>query len=208
MLVEQGVLRIAFTGVGPARSCFSGNSAGISTGGNALLRRITGDCCYADTRNMRVPVVSIMPGPLDGTLTGRAACLRCIEVALLLLIGVAMTVLLSLLSPLRATLLTALALAGLAAVILTEWVSANAGSPLASNLLTVASMFALHTSYGYLTETRAKRQITVRSHQHVLPAPVAELSRPLFESILLRFAACRRNPLGDRSDGAHRFEDK
>ena len=145
---------------------------------------------------------------LDVTVKAQTPCVHRIEVALLLLIGVAMTVLLSLLSPFRATLLNALALAGLVAVIVTESASANPGSPLASNLLTVALLFALHISYGYCIETRAKRRMTVRSHQHVLPAPVAELSRPLFRNIVQRFAALRRNPPGARWDGAHRFEDK
>ncbi len=157
---------------------------------------------------MIVPVVLTMPGLPDVTLTGQTACVRWIEVALLLLIGVAMTVLLFLLSPLRATLLTTLALAGLAAVILADSANANPGLPLASSLLTVALLFALHMSYECFDDTRAKRRISGRSHQHAPPAPAEELSRPLVENILQRFAAYSRTPLADAWDGALRFEYK
>ena len=77
-------------------------------------------------------------GILDCTRKRRPPYLSRAEVALLLLIGLAMTVLLPLLSPLRATLFTALVPTVLVILILTVWSDSNLVLPLASSVLMVA----------------------------------------------------------------------
>ena len=59
---------------------------------------------------------NLIAGLLDGTPHQRSPCVLVAELASLLLIGIAMTVLLILLSPLRATLFTVLASMGLVAL--------------------------------------------------------------------------------------------
>jgi len=82
------------------------------------------------------------------------------EVVLQLLIGVALSLLLPLLSPARTTLVT---LAVLLLVIFADmaiWQSANLALPIANVLMLIAALFAMDMSYGYFIETRIKRQIT------------------------------------------------
>ena len=77
-------------------------------------------------------------GILDCTMKRRPPYLSRAEVALLLLIGLAMTVPLPLLSPVRATLFTALVPTVLVILILTVWSDSNLVLPLASSVLMVA----------------------------------------------------------------------
>ena len=114
---------------------------------------------------------------LDGTMKQLPSYVVGEKVASLLLTGLAMTVLLTLLSPLCATLFTAFALTGLVALNLAVWNNGNLVLPLASSLLMVALLFALNMSYGYFFDTGAKRQIAKRFVQYVPPALVNEMSR-------------------------------
>jgi adenylate cyclase len=172
------------------------------------------------------PAVAIHASPiapiLDGTIKGLPPYVLRAEVALLLLTGFAMTVLLPLLSPIRATLLTALALACPVALNLEAWIDANLVLLLVPSLLMVALLCALNMFYGYFNESRAKRQIAGRFGQYVPPALVEELvrhpelqfvkppqantSRALCKRFIQRTAAYRRNSPGNVRDGIYRFE--
>jgi adenylate cyclase len=98
------------------------------------------------------------------------------EFVLLALAGLTMALVLPLLNPLRATLLTVAVLAGVVATNVAVWQAGNLVLPLASGLLLIALLFGLNMSYGYFVESRAKRQITGLFGQYVPPALVDEMS--------------------------------
>lgn len=120
---------------------------------------------------------NLIAGMMDGSIMQQPPYLLGAEVALLLLCGVSMTVLLPLLSPLRAMLLTVSMVAGLIGLNMLAWTQGNLVLPLASSLIMVALLFALDMSYGYFVESRAKRQITDRFGQYVPAVVVDEMSR-------------------------------
>ena len=120
---------------------------------------------------------NMIAGMMDGTIMQKPPYVLGAEVALLLLCGVSMIVLLPLLSPLRAMLLTVSMVAALIGLNMLVWLQGNVVLPLASSLIMVALLFALDMSYGYFVESRAKRQITDRFGQYVPAAVVDEMSR-------------------------------
>ncbi len=133
------------------------------------------------------PVASVYPGVeihanlitgmLDGNIKQRPPYLLGAEVALLLLSGLALALLLPLVNPLRATMLTLVLLSAVLASNVLVWTEGNMALPLGSGLLMIAMLFALNMSYGFFVESRAKRQITGRFGQYVPPELVKEMSR-------------------------------
>jgi adenylate cyclase len=119
---------------------------------------------------------NLIAGMLDGNIKQRPPFVLGAEVLLLLVSGVAMAFLLPLISPLRATILTALALAVVFGTNVLIWTEGNLVLPLASGLLMIAVMFALNMSYGFFVESRAKRQISGLFGQYVPPELVDEMS--------------------------------
>ncbi|MCZ7565289.1 MAG: adenylate/guanylate cyclase domain-containing protein [Burkholderiales bacterium] len=91
--------------------------------------------------------------------------------------GLALALLLPMLSPLRATLAAGAALAGYAGLNVGVWQTAHLALPLASSLLMTVGMFALNMSYGYFVESRAKRQFTELFGQYVPPELVDQMAR-------------------------------
>lgn len=120
---------------------------------------------------------NLITGMLDGTLKLKPPYILGAEVVLLLLSGLAMVLLLPLLSPLRATLASLLVLLFILTVNLVFWHYGNLVLPLGSSVLMVLVMFALNMSYGYFVESRAKRQFTELFGQYVPPELVEEMSR-------------------------------
>ncbi len=133
------------------------------------------------------PVASVYPGVeihanlitgmLDGNIKQKPPYVLGAEVVLLLCSGLAMALVLPLVNPLRATLLTVVVLAAVFASNLLVWTEGNLVLPLASGLLMIAMLFALNMSYGFFVESRAKRQITGLFGQYVPPELVDEMSR-------------------------------
>jgi adenylate cyclase len=133
------------------------------------------------------PVASVYPGVeihanliagmLDGDIKQRPPYVLGAEVMLLLASGLAMAIILPLVSPLRATMLTILVLVAAFATNVWVWDSGNLVLPLASGLLMIAILFALNMSYGFFVESRAKRQITGRFGQYVPPELVDEMAK-------------------------------
>jgi len=119
---------------------------------------------------------NLIAGMLDGTLKQHPPYFLGAEVALLLIVGIALALVLPLLTPLRATVLTALVLIAVLALNLGLWQLGGLSLPLAGSLLMVVLLFALNSSYGYFVEMRAKRQITSRFGQYVPPELVDEMS--------------------------------
>lgn len=99
-----------------------------------------------------------------------------VEVVLLLVVGVSLSFLLPMISPINVTLVTAASL--LATVVFNGamWQYGNIGLPLAGGLLMILLLFALNMSYGYFIESRTKRQITNLFGQYVPKEIVSEMS--------------------------------
>jgi adenylate cyclase len=133
------------------------------------------------------PVASVYPGVeihanlvtgmLDGNIKQKPPYVLGAEVVLLLFSGLATALVLPLVNPLRATMLTAVVLAAVFASNVLVWTQGNLVLPLASGLLMIAMLFALNMSYGFFVESRAKRQITGLFGQYVPPELVVEMSR-------------------------------
>ncbi len=119
---------------------------------------------------------NLIAGILDGTIKQRPSYVLGAEVLLLFLSGVVMALVLPLLSPLRGMLVTLLVLAAVFGTNVLVWDHANLVLPLASGVVMIALLFALNMSYGFLVESRAKRQITGRFGQYVPPELVDEMS--------------------------------
>lgn len=120
---------------------------------------------------------NLITGMLDGEIKLKPPYVLGAEVVLLLVAGLAMVVLLPLLSPLRATLFTLLVLLVVVTFNLAFWHYGNLVLPLGSGLLMVLALFALNMSYGYFVESRSKRQFTELFGQYVPPELVEEMSR-------------------------------
>jgi adenylate cyclase len=120
---------------------------------------------------------NLIAGMLDGVIKQRPPYVLGAEVSLLFLSGVVMALVLPLLNPLRATLVTALVLVAVYGTNVLVWDRANLVLPLASGVLMIGLLFALNMSYGFFVESRAKRQITGRFGQYVPPELVDEMSQ-------------------------------
>ena len=122
---------------------------------------------------------NLIAGMLDfdkGTLKQKPPYMIGAEVVLLLIGGVALTLLLPLLSPVRASLASLIGLVLITGINLLIWSGANMVLPLASSVLMVIALFALNMSYGYFVESRSKRQFTELFGQYVPPELVDKMA--------------------------------
>ncbi len=97
------------------------------------------------------------------------------EVMFLLIGGVALSLLVPMLSALWAT---AAALAGaalIAAFNLAVWTEAGLVLPLAASLLLIAFVYTMNMAYGYFVESRARRRLAGRFSEYVPPEVVAKM---------------------------------
>jgi adenylate cyclase len=99
------------------------------------------------------------------------------NVLLLLVVGVALAVLLPMLSAIYGTLLSAGVLLLEIVVNGTVWQYGNMALPLAGGLIMVLLLFALNMTYGYFTESRTKRQLAGLFGQYVPSELVDEMSK-------------------------------
>ncbi len=120
---------------------------------------------------------NMIAGMLDGNIKKRPAYVLAAEILLLLFAGIAMAMLLPLINPLRATILTIVVFVAVFATNFLVWTQGGLVLPLASGLLMVAMIFALNMSYGFFVESRAKRQITGLFGQYVPLELVDEMSK-------------------------------
>ena len=119
---------------------------------------------------------NMIAGMLDGRIKQMPPYVLGAEFSLLALAGLVMALVLPLLNPLRASLVTLVVLAGVVATNILVWQFGNLVLPLASGVLLVALLFGLNMSYGFFVESRAKRQITGLFGQYVPPELVDEMS--------------------------------
>src|SRR5512139_293553 len=119
---------------------------------------------------------NMISGILDQSLKQRPPYALGADVAMLLLLGVMLSLLLPLFSPARATLLTLGTLLLTVGVNVAAWQYAGLALPLAGSLLLIMVLFAVAMSYGYFVEARTKRQITNLFGQYVPSELVDEMS--------------------------------
>ena len=120
---------------------------------------------------------NLIAGILDGNIKEKPGYIIGVEVLQLFLLGGLLALLLPLLSPIRASMLTALVLLLAVALNLSLWSSANLVLPLASVLLMTLLLFGVNMSWGYFVESRTKRQFTELFGQYVPPELVDEMAR-------------------------------
>lgn len=96
---------------------------------------------------------------------------------LLLLLGVTLSVLLPLLSPVRGMLVSLAALTGDVVLNKSLWEYGNIAIPLAGGLLMILALFALNMSFGYFVVSRDKRKITGLFGQYVPSEVVEEMAK-------------------------------
>jgi adenylate cyclase len=120
---------------------------------------------------------NLIAGMLDGTLKQKPAFMTGAEVVLILLTGIALALVLPFLSPLRATVVSLLALLLLGGLNLAIWSGAGMVLPLASSLLMIIALFVISMAYGYFIEARGKRQFTELFGQYVPPELVDKMAR-------------------------------
>ena len=112
---------------------------------------------------------------LDGDLLVRPDYAMGYELVMLLLVGLLLAVALPMLPATRAVALSALVLVLSVALNLWVYQSWRLVLPLASILVLIALIFALNMSYGYLTESRAKRHLAQLFGTYVPPELVDEM---------------------------------
>jgi adenylate cyclase len=133
------------------------------------------------------PVGSVFPGVeihanmitamLDSDFKQKPAYVVGAEVILLLLGGITLAMLVPLLSPLKATLVSLLAILLITGLNVMVWTTGGMVLPLASSLLMIAALFAMNMSWGYFVESRSKRQFTELFGQYVPPELVDKMAQ-------------------------------
>ena len=99
------------------------------------------------------------------------------EVMLLCLGGITLALLLPFLSPMRAVLVTVVAMVLIILINYSVYTQLNMVLPLACSLLMTAALFTLNMAYGYFVESRSKREFTALFGQYVPPELVDEMAR-------------------------------
>jgi adenylate cyclase len=133
------------------------------------------------------PVQSVYPGVevhanmisgiLDDNIKQRPAFTLGAEVVMLLLLGILLGLFLPILNPLKATLLTVLVLAAVIMINLSSWQYGNLVLPIASSLFMISLMYLVNMSYGFMIESREKRQLAGLFGQYVPPELVDEMAK-------------------------------
>ena len=142
---------------------------------------------------------NLIGGILDGNIKQRPPYVVGAEFVLLLLSGVALAMLLPLLTPLKSMLVTAFVLVTVIGTNLMVFHTGHLVLPLASGLLLILVLFTFNMAYGFLVEARGTRLITGLFGQYVPPELVEEMARnpeqfnmqPRAEELTVLFADVR-----------------
>jgi adenylate cyclase len=114
---------------------------------------------------------------LDSSIKQRPPFMLGAEVILLLIGGITLSLLMPMLSPLRATLVSILAMLLITGINVLIWSGAGMVLSLASSLLLTMGLFILNMAYGYFVESRSKRQFTELFGQYVPPELVDKMAQ-------------------------------
>ena len=145
---------------------------GTTAGGLKDLRATPVGTTYAGVEMH----ANLVMGMLDGSIKYKPPYVLAVDLLILLLSGIAMTVLLPRLSPMRATYVGLFVLLLLFVANVTFWYAANFVVPMAASLIVVVTIYALNMSWGYFVESRTKRQLTGLFGQYVPPELVEQMS--------------------------------
>ncbi len=118
---------------------------------------------------------NIVSGILDGRIKHHPHYVQGVEFTLLLMTAVLLTWVMARANVVTGTLVTILVLVSLAAGNLLIWNKANFVVPLAPVMTLAFTLYLCHTIYGYLIETRGKRQLSTLFGQYVPPELVEEM---------------------------------
>ncbi|MBI4194258.1 MAG: adenylate/guanylate cyclase domain-containing protein [Betaproteobacteria bacterium] len=120
---------------------------------------------------------NLIAGILDQNIKHKPPYAAGAEFALLLVGGLAMTLLQRLLSPLKFTLIAMVVLLVIAGTNLVVFHFGHVVLPLASGLVMILVLFTFNMAYGFFVEARGKRQITGLFGQYVPPELVDEMAK-------------------------------
>jgi len=120
---------------------------------------------------------NLISGILDGAIKWAPMSVYWIEIAVVLLVGLAMAALLPLAAPLRASLATLAVALALLAGAFASWHYWNLHLPVATSLVAVLGLFVINMSYGFFVEARSKAQITRLFGQYVPHELVDEMAK-------------------------------
>ena len=120
---------------------------------------------------------NLIAGMLDKNLKLKPPYMLGAEVLLLLIGGVALSLLIPMLAPLYATLATIAGMLAITGLDVAVWTEAHMVLPLAASILMTASLYTVNMAYGYFVEARSKRQFTELFGQYVPPELVDEMAR-------------------------------
>ena len=119
---------------------------------------------------------NLIGGMLDRVIKERPAYMLGAEVVLLVIGGIALALLMPILSPLRAMLVSIVAMAMIVGLNLVVWSSAGLVLPLAASLAMTVALFMVNMAYGYFVESRSRRQFTELFGQYVPPELVDKMA--------------------------------
>ncbi len=120
---------------------------------------------------------NMISGILNGKIKEAPDYSRGAEIVTLLIIGLLLSIVLPLLPPLRAVLMTILVGAAVIAMNFAFFVNGNLLLPLASSLLVVLFIFVINMVYGFFVESKTKRELEGLFGSYVPPKLVEEMSR-------------------------------
>jgi adenylate cyclase len=119
---------------------------------------------------------NLIAGMLDNALKHKPPYVVGAEVLLLITGGVALSLLIPMLSAVWATAATGFGLALIVAFNVSVWKQADMVLPLASAILMTAALYTMNMAYGYFVESRSKRQFTELFGQYVPPELVDRMA--------------------------------
>jgi adenylate cyclase len=120
---------------------------------------------------------NLIAGMLDKKIKLKPPYMLGAEVVLLLVGGVALSMLIPMLAPLWATLLTLAGLLAITGLNVAIWTEADMVLPLAASVLMTLALYTVNMAYGYFVEARSKRQFTELFGQYVPPELVDRMAR-------------------------------
>jgi adenylate cyclase len=120
---------------------------------------------------------NLIAGMLDKNIKLKPPYMLGAEVVLLFSGGVALSLLIPMLAPLWATVLTLVGMLLITALNVAIWTEAHMVLPLAASILMTVALYTVNMAYGYFVEARSKRQFTELFGQYVPPELVDEMAR-------------------------------
>ncbi len=120
---------------------------------------------------------NVVSGLLDGTFKRHPANTGLIELAMLILIGLALALLLPVISPLWASVLVVGLIFGSMLINLLVWEFADLVLPMATPLFYALGVTLLQMTYSFLVESRNKRRLSKLFSQYVPPELVEEMDQ-------------------------------